>query len=284
MALLVQALALLSLPLTGLAGLLALRLRRAHRAGTDREVELGRQLAELEQRCTELEHSAARDPLTGVWNHRHLQLTLEREVQRCRRLTRPGESAPELAVVLLEIEGFEALNAEHGRHRAQAVLRDLAQRLSLEVRRTDTLGRYGGTEFLVVLPDTGAAGAAKVAERLCWSVRRHRLLDWAGDPWQAQSQPAGANGLRAAAGIAVLPAEDGHPVPLLRAADRSLAAAKRAVARAAPAERHGNLSPCAGPGPMVQPGTTHSVAAVTVADEVRSYPINLAPSQGGHLP
>jgi diguanylate cyclase (GGDEF)-like protein len=269
MALLVPSLALSGLLLTALVGLLATRLVRLRRAAAAREAELGARLAELEAECTELARTAARDPLTGVWNHRHLQLTLEREAHRCQR-PRPGaESAPELSVVLLEIEGFEAINAEHGRHRAQAVLRDLAQRLSLEVRRSDTLGRYGGTEFLVVLPDTGAAGAAKVAERLCWAVRRHRLLDWAGHPWQAQSPVAGGNGLRAVAGTAVLPA-GGHPVPLLRAADRSLAEAKRAQARAALPSRHGNLSPCAGPGPTAPTGAARPVAAVTGADEVRS--------------
>ncbi|WP_051969976.1 GGDEF domain-containing protein [Kitasatospora azatica] len=279
MALVVQALALLSLPLAALCALLALRLRRSRNTRTDQERGLRTQLAELEERCAELARSAARDPLTGVWNHRHLQLTLEREVQRCRRRLKPGESAPELAVVLLEIEGFEAVNAEHGRHRAQAILRDLAQRLTVEVRRSDTLGRYGGTEFLVVLPDTGAAGAAKVAERLCWTVRRHRLLGWTLEPWQGES-PSGSgsgtgrgngNGLRASAGIAVLGADGGyHPVPLLRAADRALLAAKRAAARATPTERHGNLSPCAGPGPTTHTGAARTVAAVTVADEVRS--------------
>ncbi|MFE0459961.1 GGDEF domain-containing protein [Kitasatospora sp. NPDC058965] len=278
MALLLQALALLSLPLTALACLLAVRLRRVRRAAAAREGELARQLAELTTECAELASSAARDPLTGVWNHRQLQLALEREVRRCQRPRTAGERAPELSVVLLEIEGFEAVTAEHGRHRAQAVLRDLAQRLSLEVRATDTLGRYGGTEFLVVLPDTGAAGAAKVAERLCWAVRRHRLLDWAGQPWQAQPPVAGGNGLRAVAGTAVLPT-GGHPVPLLRAADRALAEAKRAPGRAGHPQRHGNLSPCAGPGPTASGGAARTSPslrpgeppyAVTGADEVRS--------------
>ncbi|PYC82672.1 GGDEF domain-containing protein [Streptomyces tateyamensis] len=267
MALLLPSLALLGLLLTALAGLLATRLRRLRRTSAAREAELTGQLAELAAECAELARTAARDPLTGVWNHRHLQLALEREVHRCQRAN--GDPGPELAVVLLEIEGFEAINAEHGRHRAQAVLRDLAQRLSLEVRRSDTLGRYGGTEFLVVLPDTGAAGAAKVAERLCWAVRRHRLLDWAGEPWQAQSRAAGGNGLRAVAGTAVLPL-GGHPVPLLRAADRSLAEAKRASGRAVAPSGHGNLSACADPGPTAPTGAARPVVAVTCTDEVRS--------------
>ncbi|WP_327068486.1 GGDEF domain-containing protein [Kitasatospora sp. NBC_01250] len=269
-ALLVQASALLSAPLAGFGVLLAVRLRRATGAGAARESRLRGRLAELERQCEELARSAARDPLTGVWNLGHLQLTLEREVERCRR--QPEAERRQLAVVLLEIDGFEALNAEHGRDRGQVILRDLAQRLSVEVRRSDTLGRYGGTEFLVVLPDTGAAGAAKVAERLCWTVRRHRLLDWSGAPWSEKPAPGGGNGLRASAGIAVLPADGGHPVPLLRAADRSLAAAKRrglpeAQSWTRRSERHGNLSPCTAPAPTAQVGATRIVAAVTGTDE-----------------
>lgn len=113
-------------------------------------------------------------------------------------------------------------------------------------------------------------------------MRRHRLLDWSGAPWSADPAPGGGNGLRATAGIAVLPADGTHPVPLLRAADRALAAAKRAErpeqperperaqARPRGAERHGNLAPCAGSGPMARAGATRTVAAVTGADEVHA--------------
>lgn len=176
-------------------------------------------------------------------------------------------------MVLLEVDGFEAVTAEHGRDRARAVLRDLAQRLTVEVRRSDVLGLVGGTEFLVVLPDTGAAGAAKVAERLCWAVRRHRLLDFTVDPVDPQERPRPtANGLLATAGIAVLPDDGGHPVPLLRAADRALAAAKQQGAvqrRGTGSGRHGSVSPCAAPGPSAQSGPARSVAAVVVPGEVR---------------
>ncbi|MDH6112433.1 diguanylate cyclase (GGDEF)-like protein [Kitasatospora sp. MAP12-15] len=265
--LLVQSLALLSAPLAGAAGLLGLRLRRSAGAGEGRESGLRERLAALQSRCEELELLAARDPLTGVWNYRHLQITLEREIERCARPPAAGSGPGSLAVVLLEITGFDAVNAEHGRSRGDVMLRELAQRLSVEIRRSDTLGRYGGTEFLVVLPDTAAAGAVKVAERLCWSVRRHQLLDRTPELWEPARTVRQGNGLTAAAGIAVLPADGAHTAPLLRAADRALASAKRQI----PQGVHGNLSACAGSGPASLTGrAARKVAVVAVADEVRS--------------
>jgi diguanylate cyclase (GGDEF)-like protein len=274
MSLLMAALALVSALLAAVGGILATRLRRLRRAASGQAAALRRRLAELQAQCDELARLAARDPVTGVWNHRHLQQTLEREVERCARRQRPGQrtadGAGEVAVVLLEIEGFDAVTEQHGRGRAQAVLRDLAQRLTVEVRRTDVLGHVGGTEFLVVLPDTGAAGAAKVAERLCWAVRRHRLLDWTVDPVAPDQPPRPtANGLLATAGIAVLPGDGEHPVPLLRAADRALTAAKAAHGRGGPSNRQGSVSACVGPGPSVQSGTARSVTAAIVPGEAR---------------
>ncbi|WP_052682068.1 GGDEF domain-containing protein [Saccharothrix sp. ST-888] len=218
--------ALAGLSATGLATavLSGLRLRRSTAAAAERESALGQRIAELEAECDVLRRTASCDPQTGVWNYRHLQLTLDREVERSRR-AEPGERPRRLALLMMEITGFEAVVAEHGRRRANAVLRDLAQRLSVEIRRSDTLGRYGGEEFLVVLPDTGADGAAHVAERLCWSVRRHRLLDWS-PAGPEPRRPVGGNGLTAAIGVAVLPADGAHAAVLLRAADRALARAR----------------------------------------------------------
>ncbi|GAA2147008.1 hypothetical protein GCM10009760_37410 [Kitasatospora kazusensis] len=224
--LLVQALALLGAPALAVAAAAGLRLRRATAGAGEREAVLRQQIAELEVERAALQRTASCDPLTGVWNYRHLQLTLDREVERTRRADH-GEEPPPLALLMLEIAGFDAIVEEHGRGRAGAILRDLAQRLGVEIRRTDTLARYGGEEFLVVLPDTGLDGAVQVAERLCWSVRRHRLLDWsAAGP--EPSRPAGGNGLTAAVGIAVLPGDGGHAALLLRAADAALGRARAA--------------------------------------------------------
>ncbi|MDH6127929.1 GGDEF domain-containing protein [Kitasatospora sp. GP82] len=224
--LLVEALAGLSTTALASAVLSGLRLRRAAASAVAREAGLRQQIADLEAERDTLQRTASCDPLTGVWNYRHLQLTLDREVERARR-AEEGEQPRPLALLMLEIAGFETVVAEHGRGRGNAILRDLAQRLSVEIRRSDTLGRYGGEEFLVVLPDTGAEGAAQVAERLCWSVRRHQLLDWS-PAGPEPRRPVGGNGLTAAIGIAVLPGDGAHAAVLLRAADRALARARAA--------------------------------------------------------
>ncbi|AUG79282.1 hypothetical protein CFP65_4537 [Kitasatospora sp. MMS16-BH015] len=291
--LLVEALAVLSAPALAATALCGLRGRRAVRAAEQREAGLRARLAELEAECAALQRTASCDPLTGVWNHRHLQLTLDREVERVRR-AEPGEEPP-LALLMLEITGFEAVVAEHGRARAGAVLRDLAQRLTVEIRRTDTLARYGGEEFLVVLPDTDLAGAAQVAERLCWTVRRHPLLDWSPGGSRPQHPPAG-NGLTAAVGIATLagttpgPGGEAHTSLLLRAADQALGRAREVGGggwyAAGPTgtgpdregceavlgggvgapEIPGNLSLCAG-GVSQPSGAPHTPSAATVAHD-----------------
>ncbi|MFI6848830.1 GGDEF domain-containing protein [Kitasatospora sp. NPDC050467] len=291
--LLVQTLAALSVPALAGATVLGLRLRRGARGGAAREAALRERVAELEARCAELERTASCDPLTGVWNYRHLQLTLDREIERARRAeqTEQQEGPRPLAVLLLEIAGFEAVIAEHGRARANAVLRDLAQRLGMEIRRSDTFGRYSGEEFLAVLPDTGAEGAAQVAERLVWSVRRHLLLDWSSGP-REDRRPHG-NGLTAAVGLAVLPEDGTHAAVLLRVADRALAEARAAGGDcwrgtvpprsegSSDAERDrsgkaGSLSACAGGDTLASPVTSPLPAIVAGPSDALSSPVNRA--------
>jgi diguanylate cyclase (GGDEF)-like protein len=227
--LMLDALAALSVPALAAVGWSWLRGRRAAAGAAERENGLRRRIAELERENAELQRTASCDPLTGVWNYRHLQITLDREIERVRRAEAAAAEPRPLALLMLEIAGFEAVVAEHGRARANTILRDLAQRLSVEIRRSDTFGRYGGEEFLVLLPDTGVEGAIQVAERLCWAVRRHRLLDWSGlgSSPTGDRRPAGRSGLTAAVGVAVLPRDGGHAALLVRAADQALAEARR---------------------------------------------------------
>lgn len=280
-ALLVQAMAVLSVPALAGATLLGVRLRRGDSGTALREAGLRGRIAELEERCAELERTASCDPLTGAWNYRHLQLTLGREIERARRADQRADRLDQphpLAVLMLEISGFDAIIAEQGRGRGNAMLRDLVQRLGMEIRRSDTLGRYGGQEFLVLLPDTGVEGAVQVAERLVWSVRRHRLLDWSSGP--REPRPVDGNGLTAAVGIAVLPRDGAHAALLLRAADRALTEAKQAG---------GDCWRGAGPPrPAVEPPVPGAPAARTAADAPgpdrrgRPAPGEPAPDRPGH--
>jgi diguanylate cyclase (GGDEF)-like protein len=208
------------------------RLRRARSSAAASDLSLRQELLRLQQGRAELERTSYTDALTGVWNYRYLQLALDREIARCARQPVQPEGVDRLAVLLLEIEGFDEIRREHGHQRGGAVLRDLAQRLAMEVRETDVFGRYGGEEFLILLPDTDAAGAEHVAERLRWTVRRHPLaLPSVPVPSSDGTGAAPVNGLGAVVGTAVLPRDGAHAALLLRAADRALAAARSSAVR-----------------------------------------------------
>ncbi|HUH04302.1 MAG TPA: diguanylate cyclase [Kofleriaceae bacterium] len=103
------------------------------------------------------------DELTGVLNRRGLMRALEREINRCQRSAQP------LAVLLVDVDRFKAINDTFGHLTGDHVLAALAQTLAEAVRACDLVGRLGGDEFLVVLPDADETAACEIAERL----RRH---------------------------------------------------------------------------------------------------------------
>jgi len=105
-----------------------------------------------------LERLAYVDELTGLPNRRCLLRQLEVLLSRSRRHER------ELAVVMVDADRFKALNDRHGHQAGDVALRTVGARLRERVRREDVVGRLGGEEFLVVLPDTDPEGAAAVAE------------------------------------------------------------------------------------------------------------------------
>ncbi len=111
-----------------------------------------------------LEELSQLDPLTELYNRRHLFARLEAELARVRR-------GHPLALVMLDLDGFKKVNDAMGHQRGDVLLKAIADALKRTTRETDVAGRYGGDEFLVILPDTDAEQARRVAERLAESVR-----------------------------------------------------------------------------------------------------------------
>jgi two-component system cell cycle response regulator len=128
------------------------RVRAARRAQEMQEQLLSRE--------HDLEAMAYHDELTGVANRRYAIRQLHALLSRARR------HGQELSVVLVDADRFKALNDRHGHGAGDDVLRGLAARLRSRVREEDIVSRFGGEEFLIVLPDTGSEGAATAAEDL----------------------------------------------------------------------------------------------------------------------
>lgn len=116
--------------------------------------------SKLEATTTQLRELSNKDGLTQLFNRRYVEESLEAEFARARRYQHP------LSVILTDIDFFKKVNDVHGHLAGDAVLRVVAKRLADGLRGTDILGRYGGEEFLVVLPETDIKGAHILAERL----------------------------------------------------------------------------------------------------------------------
>jgi diguanylate cyclase (GGDEF)-like protein len=120
-----------------------------------------RQLLDLAlRRYSDLEDLAYRDELTELPNRRGASRQIDVLVSRSRR------HGHQLALLLIDADRFKAVNDMHGHAVGDVVLRELAARLRERVRREDVVGRWGGEEFVVALPETTPAGAAAVAESL----------------------------------------------------------------------------------------------------------------------
>jgi len=180
---------------------LVARVRAARRAQVMQEQLLSRE--------HELEQLAYRDELTGLANRRFAVRQLHAEISRARR------HGQDLALVILDADRFKTLNDRHGHLAGDEVLRGLADRIRGRLREEDVAARFGGEEFLVLLPDTAAEGAAAVAEDLRAAV--------AAEPFSIGRI---ALPLSVSAGYAAWEGEDLER--LVARADRGLYAAKEA--------------------------------------------------------
>jgi diguanylate cyclase (GGDEF)-like protein len=186
------------------------RLRRDLEA---RNAELAATALRLERANRLLEELSFLDPLTRIPNRRQLDETLEREWGRARR-----EGGP-LAVIMVDIDRFKALNDSAGHAAGDDCLRKVAEILATELRRPgDAVARFGGEEFAVVLPGCDGDGALETAESLRAALERRRL-----------PHPGGEAGIVTASfGVAVeVPAAESSPAALLARADAALYDSKR---------------------------------------------------------
>jgi diguanylate cyclase (GGDEF)-like protein len=168
-------------------------------------------LAEIEALQESLREQAVRDPLTGLFNRRFLEETVEREIVRAER-TRDS-----LAAVLLDLDGFKLLNDRLGHAAGDELLRELGLLLRSKTRRSDYACRYGGDEFLIVMPGSNAVEAVARADDL----RRA----FAGQYGRSDRQGIVCT---LSAGVAIYPDHAGDLHALLAAADLALYAAKAA--------------------------------------------------------
>lgn len=113
---------------------------------------------------------AAADPLTGAANRRSIIEALDRDVGRAIRTREP------LALMMLDLDHFKQVNDSFGHLAGDAVLRSLMALVRQRIRSQDIVGRYGGEEFLVVLPDTHLAGVQRLAQDLCDAVAAHSVV------------------------------------------------------------------------------------------------------------
>jgi diguanylate cyclase (GGDEF)-like protein len=152
---------------------------------------------------------AATDRLTGLPNQRAVQDTLKRMVAQASRTITP------LSAILVDLDHFKEINDLHGHDRGDELLAAVGVALRNAVRDSDFVGRYGGEEFLILLPATDTDGAVQVAEAARVAI-------------SAISVAAIDQRVTASAGVATLPHDAGDSVTLFRAADRALYAAKNA--------------------------------------------------------
>lgn len=114
-----------------------------------------------------LEDLSRLDPLTGIYNRRYFFELAEREFSRSRRYTRP------ISVIMIDLDYFKAINDTHGHAVGDQVLTEVALRIQECVRKVDIACRYGGEEFLVLLPETSLAEASVLAQRIWNTLTSH---------------------------------------------------------------------------------------------------------------
>jgi two-component system, cell cycle response regulator len=166
---------------------------------------------QLEETNRELEQLSISDGLTGLYNHRHLHEMLAGEYERSRRTEEP------MSVVMFDLDRFKDVNDTFGHQAGDRVLEELAAILRECAREIDKLGRYGGEEFMAILPDSDAEAGAVFAERVRQLVENQRFDIQTDEPLR----------MTVSAGVASYPADKAdNPRRLVHQADLALYSAK----------------------------------------------------------
>jgi diguanylate cyclase (GGDEF)-like protein len=177
-----------------------------------------------------LEQQSIRDSLTDLFNRHFMEIALERELSRAARQQKP------LAVLMLDVDHFKHFNDTYGHEAGDFVLREVAETLRETVRNEDIVCRYGGEEFVVILPEVGLEAAMERAEDLRRMVSQIRM-HYRGEDLKE---------VRVSIGVAIYPEHAESMGQILRAADSALYQAKHSgrncVTLALPAETQ-NYSP-----------------------------------------
>jgi polar amino acid transport system substrate-binding protein len=171
-----------------------------------RQASIKRYNRVLKKHNKQLEALSSTDALTGVSNRLKIDQVLDYEVAQADRYLRP------LSVVLIDIDHFKLVNDTHGHQVGDAVLKGIAKAIRQEIRQTDTLGRWGGEEFMIICPETDAESACALADKVRGVLARENF--------------SGLDTITASFGVAGLRPDDTSS-SLVGRADENLYAAKK---------------------------------------------------------
>lgn len=152
-----------------LVGLLLMLVLRENKVRKESQHELRRLVSQLQLHQCNLERESKTDPLTHLYNRRGLQEIMDKEITRCKRYRRP------CSLILFDIDFFKQINDKYGHDGGDHCLISLAQALRQQLRAQDAMGRWGGEEFLILLPETTQQQALQVADKLRQSIEQNPI-------------------------------------------------------------------------------------------------------------